>query len=363
MIEMSDSDHRDKPCEVAVLIVAYNSRDDLARCLAGMERWAEREIILHVVVVDCDSQDGSAELVRDLFPEVDVVDAGGNLGFAGGNNVGWAYVRNRYPGVSYLALLNPDTLPEPGWLDPLVDHLEENPDAATCQPLITLLDRPGHINTAGNRCHFLGFGFVTLCGEPIPSDLSVQRIDYSSGAAMLIRVDPIALHGLFESEMFMYCEDTDLGWKLSQLGFVHELVPDSRVAHRFQPGESLRHYYWLERNRLWLLCVYYRLPTLLLILPAFLVMELGQIFYAAMHGHLRDKLRAYAYFLNPEHRVRIADLRQQARQRRRVRDREFLRRFAGTIDYPTLRNEPLVRYVANPLLGVYWWVVKRLICW
>lgn len=350
------------PIEVAVILVAYNSRDDLAECLAGVERWAGDGVVLRVIVVDCDSSDGSADLVRERFPGVDLVEPGKNLGFAGGNNLGWEHIQRHYPSVKYVALLNPDTVPGAGWLDPLIARLESHPAAATCQPLITLHDQPDRINTAGNRSHYLGFGFVTKCGEPIPRDTTPQQIGFSSGAAVLVLADLLAKHGLFEPDMFLYCEDTDLGWKLSQLGYTHELVPGSRVAHKFKAGASLSHYYYLERNRLWLLFVYYKRPTLLLVLPAALLMEAGQLLFALMHGKLGDKLRAYAYFLNRDHRKRIFDLRRAAQSRRTVCEKDFLRGFTGTIDYPTLRG-PLVRYLANPLLGAYWWLARRVIFW
>lgn len=350
------------PIEIAIILVAYNSRDDLAECLAGMDRWAGGGVVVRVVVVDCASTDGSADLVRDRFPHVELIEPGKNLGFAGGNNLGWQHIQQHHPAVRYVALLNPDTLPTAGWLDPLIARLESNPGVATCQSLITLHDQPDRINTAGNQSHYLGFGFVTQCGEPIRDVLTPKPIGFSSGAAMLTRADLLTKHGLFESDMFLYCEDTDLGWKLSQLGYIHELVPDSRVAHSFEAGASMAHYYYLERNRLWLLFVYYKRPTLLLILPAAILMEAGQLLFALIHGRLRDKLRAYGFFLNRENRKHILNLRRAAQSRRTVCDKDFLHNFTGTIDYPTLRG-PLVRFIANPLLGTYWWLVRRVIFW
>jgi len=267
------------------------------------------------------------------------------------------------PAVKYVALLNPDTLPEPGWLDLLVDHLEHHADTATCQPLITLHDRPGFINTAGNASHYLGFGLITRCGEQVQDDLAPQQIGYSSGAAMLIRADLLARFGLFEPGMFLYCEDTDLGWKLSQLGYQHDLVPGSRVAHQFSPTAAFhQQYYYLERNRWWLMLVYYKTPTLLLLLPAILLMEVGQLLYAASRGRLADKLRAMGYFLKPDTRRHISGLRAIAQGRRSVSDRVFLRPHVGRIDHPGL-SSPLLRYIGNPLLSAYWSVVRRLLFW
>ncbi len=353
----------DESIEVAVIIVAYNSRDDLAECLADKDRWADKSVRVRVVVVDCGSEDGSAEYVREMFPEVDVIEPGENLGFAGGNNVGWDFIRERYPRVRYVALLNPDTDPDRGWLDPLIERLEAEPGTGTCQPMITLYDEPGLVNTAGNRSHYLGFGLVSLCGQPIPYEKKPWRIGYSSGAAMMVRASLLSEHGLFEPEMFLYCEDTDLGWKLSQQGLKHELVPSSRVSHKFDASGAIqRHYYFLERNRWWLLLVYYKWKTLVLILPAILLMEAGQVLYSFLIGKFTDKWRAWKYFFNPACRQRVLARRRIAQQKRKIKDREFAKQMIGMIEHPSLGGAVL-KYVANPVLGAYWWCVKWVIFW
>jgi len=352
----------DRPIQAAVIIVAYQSREDLAECLAQMNRWAHPGVNLRVVVVDNASSDGSADLVRETFPAVDLIESPTNVGFAGGNNLGWEHVRQRYPNTKYIGLLNPDTVASPGWLNPLIDWLQTHPDTATCQPLITLHGDNQKINTAGNWAHYLGFGLITRCGEPVPDESTPIQIGYSSGAAMLARADLLTELGLFEAEMFLYCEDTDLGWKLSQIGLNHMLIPDSLVAHKYEPNASLKHYYYLERNRHWLLLVYYKRPTLLLILPAFLLMEAGQVLFSLMNGKLDDKRRAWGYFLDRDNRKHIRKLRRIAQSRRTLCDKDFVRGFTGRIVHPALGG-PLLKYIANPLLSLYWWLVRWVIFW
>ncbi len=366
--------------QVAVIIVAHNSREDLPDCLAGMDRWASNKIKLHTIIVDCASTDGSPDLIRQQFPDIQLLEPKENLGFAAGNNLAWEHIQQQLPQIKYVALLNPDTVPQPNWLDPLIDHLESTPPEAhvlrtwdpptphtapgiaTCQPLITLHDQPDHINTAGNQSHYLGFGLITQYNQPIPDDLTPKLIGYSSGAAMLVRADLLTKHGLFQSEMFLYCEDTDLGWKLTQLGYQHQLVPASRVAHKFNPAASLKHYYYLERNRLWLLLIYYKRRTLLLLLPPILLMEAGQLLFALKHRRLSDKIRAWAYFLNRNNLKHIRQQRRTAQQNRTITDKDFTKHFTATLDHPTLKG-PMVRFIANPILAAYWSLARRLIFW
>ncbi|MDQ2826512.1 MAG: glycosyltransferase, partial [Actinomycetota bacterium] len=92
---------------------------------------------LDVVMVDNGSTDGVAAAVRAELPAVRVVDAGANLGFAGGCNLALADLE----GVDHIALLNNDATVEAGWLRPLVDTLEANPMVGAACPKILFADR------------------------------------------------------------------------------------------------------------------------------------------------------------------------------------------------------------------------------
>ena len=211
--------------------------------------------------------------------------------------------------------------------------------------------------------HFLGFGFTTGYRE-IDRGQYDQRptLDFPSGAAVIIRVDALWRLGLFDDEFFMYLEDADLGWKVRQAGLEVRFAPACRVYHKYQFTSPKRFYYYLERNRWLLLLTYYKAPTLLLLAPALALMELGQILFAARRRVLRQRLAVYGYFLRPGRLARLWRRRRVAQRRRCVSDRRFLAGHQGAIEFGPIRG-PLVRYVANPLLGAYWRVVKSLIWW
>jgi GT2 family glycosyltransferase len=349
--------------EVAILIVAYNGREDLGACLDSIRKSADGPVTRRIVVVDNASADGTVEYLRAEFPEVACVAAAENLGFAGGNNLGWEYIQEHWPQADYVCLLNQDTVVADGWLRPLVQYLEQHPAVGCVQPKLCLYPETNRINTTGNRSHYLGFGFMTHYGELDQGQFEQPAsIQHASGAALMVRTALLRRLGLFESFLFMYLEDTELGWKLRQVGAEIMLVPQSRVYHKYQFKSSHRYYYYLERNRWWLLLVYYRLATLLLLMPALLLMEAGQLAFASWHGCLRDKLRSYAFFLVPRNLRLLWTRRRQVQSRRLISDRQFLSPSLGAIDFPELDNV-LIRWVANPLLGAYWSVAKRLIFW
>jgi hypothetical protein len=100
---------------VAVLIVSYNGRAYLHDCLTSLLASDDAPFSVRIVVLDNASTDGSADYVARNFPSVELIGLQSNLGFAGGNDAGWEWIRKRYPQTRYLALLNQDTIVHSGW--------------------------------------------------------------------------------------------------------------------------------------------------------------------------------------------------------------------------------------------------------
>lgn len=119
---------------VTVIVLNYNAGRFLEACLKSLLASDYQSDSLEIVVVDNASTDGSPDLIRKQFPEIRIVAAGSNRGFAAGNNIG---LRDA-PGP-YAALVNPDTEVDPGWLRPLVDAMQSNPAAGAAQPKLYLM--------------------------------------------------------------------------------------------------------------------------------------------------------------------------------------------------------------------------------
>ena len=350
---------------IAILIVAYNAPDDLRDCLTALHELPDVMDQAEIVVVDNRCPAASDQMLMKQFPDVHLVRTHRNLGFAGGNNAGWRYIQHHLPKTDGLLLLNQDAIVTSDFLQPLIDVMEADEQVAAVQPMI-LLDGtdPLRVNTAGNCSHFLGFGY-TLGYDKSATDPSVNipcDLDFPSGAAVLLRTDVIERLGLFDDRMFMYMEDQDLGWKLRQAGYKVRYEPTSQVLHHYRFGSTLNSYRYLERNRIWLLKIYYHPLTLLLILPALLVMELGQFLYATANGQLRDKLWGYGQLLRPSVIAHLIRRRNQTQARRQISDKQFLAEYSGCVIFP--EGEPaLLRWIGNPLLNLYWTVVRSFILW
>ena len=109
---------------LAIIIVTYNSKDEIGMCLESLVGHTE-PFPTTITVVDNASSDGTAAFVRQRFPAVQVIEAGGNLGFSRANNLGI-----RATTSDYVLLLNPDTVAPPGAIQTLVRGLAAHPDAA-----------------------------------------------------------------------------------------------------------------------------------------------------------------------------------------------------------------------------------------
>jgi hypothetical protein len=225
---------------LSVVIVNWNSRDDLRACLDSLKSQTHPD--LEIIVVDNGSSDGSAEMVSTAFPGCRLLAQHDNLGFAEGCNRGVDAATG-----PWVAMLNNDCVADPAWAAALVDAAERAP--ASCgmlQSLMLFLDRPGTINSTGIELTALGGGRDRHKDRAWPNAASAQAAAIfcpTAGAAAYRRamLDQIRLStGYFDRSHFMYFEDLDLGWRARIAGWEAEYVPGSVVRHKWH-GSTDRH--------------------------------------------------------------------------------------------------------------------------
>jgi len=230
--------------DLAIVIVSYNTRDDLARALSSLET-APPECGAEIVVVDNASSDGSAQMVRERWPGVRVIDAGGNLGFSKANNIGI-----RATASELVLLLNSDTVVPPGAIDRLVADLRSHPEAAVAGP--RLVDADGRTELSFGpmitplnelrqkvllRLYERGFGPAV---RRVERDANRARpVDWVSGACLLVRRADAEAVGLLDERFFLYTEDVDFCASIRTRGRVVRFTPAAEVVHA--RGRSRRH--------------------------------------------------------------------------------------------------------------------------
>jgi N-acetylglucosaminyl-diphospho-decaprenol L-rhamnosyltransferase len=221
---------------VSILVVNWNSKDLLRRCLLSI-RGTCADLDPQVVVVDSGSFDGCAEMLASEFPEVEFVQSNDNIGFGRSNNLGFT----RVTGVAVL-LLNPDTEIRPGALQTLLGELDRRPDAGivsprllntdfTLQSSVHALPRPVRQALDSEILRRLLSPFA-LWAPPTdfapPETVAVEAV---AGTCMLMWAKTFRDLGGFNPKYFMYAEDMDLCLKTLRAGFRIYHVPAAEIVH------------------------------------------------------------------------------------------------------------------------------------
>ncbi len=222
--------------DLAIVIVSYNVREDLARALASLSE-SPPGVSHQVVVVDNASSDGSSRMVRERWPAVLALDAGANLGFSKANNLGI-----RATASEWVLLLNSDTLVPAGAVDALLAELRAHPEAAVAGPrLVDAAGRP-EISFGPMIGPFSEF-WQKLVGQlyergwgPVrrrmERALAASRdVDWVSGACLLVRREDAEAVGLLDERFFLYTEDVDFCASIRARGRRIRFVGSVEVQH------------------------------------------------------------------------------------------------------------------------------------
>jgi GT2 family glycosyltransferase len=211
---------------ISIIIVSFNACSDLERCLEAL-RMAPPAALHEVVVVDNASTDGSADAVSRR-PDVRLIDAGANLGFARANNIGI-----RASDGDLILLLNSDTIVPRGAIDSLAAELDRHPDVAVVGP--RLVDGDGRAELSFGR--MIG-PFNELRQKRLARSRAVESLtrrrqypDWVSGACLLVRRTDAEAVGLLDERYFMYTEDVDFCAAIRARGRRVLFTPDVEVVH------------------------------------------------------------------------------------------------------------------------------------
>jgi N-acetylglucosaminyl-diphospho-decaprenol L-rhamnosyltransferase len=210
-----------------VYIPHFNGFERLARALESL-RAQTREI--DVVVADNGSSDGSAELLRERFAEVGLVELGRNLGFGSALNRAIA----ERPGDPVL-LLNNDVECEPRFVEAMLDAAE---GAETVAGVLVQEADPERIDSAGVVADRTLMGFDHLHGEPLAAALGAPAPLGPSGGAALYRLEAFGAAGGFDERIFLYYEDLDLALRLRAAGARCRLAAEARALHAYSASSG-----------------------------------------------------------------------------------------------------------------------------
>jgi GT2 family glycosyltransferase len=269
-------------------------------------------------------------------------------------------------GFDYVFLHNGDGYLDAGCVDRLIEAMETDKQIGAAQALALLHPENGLINTSGNLLHFLGFGFCghyreQRDGVNLPK---VGEIGYASGAAVMLRTDLLKQYGLWDEDFFLYHEDTDYSLRLKMRGYKIVAVRDAVFFHQYAFSKSKSKFFWLERNRLALLLIYYKLPSLILLWPLKIILELGLLAQALAQGWISEWWKSRIYWAHLSNWRLWLSKRKTVQKNRKISDRDVLKTMVPTISFSdqSVAN-PVLKYVGNPIMWVYYWILRIFIRW
>jgi N-acetylglucosaminyl-diphospho-decaprenol L-rhamnosyltransferase len=298
----TDASRASGGARLLISIVAYKAAGVTIDCLASIEPELASVPNLRVLVVDNASPDGAADVVARVIDErgwsgwASLVHAGGNHGFAAGNNVAIRAFLDEAPRRDYLLLLNPDTVVRPGALRRLLDFAITQPRAGIAGGRSEDLDATPQMccfrfpNAINEVLGHLGIGPLDRLFQRRLTRLGVPeqplRVDWVSGAFMLVRREVVEQLGLMDEGYFLYFEETDYSLCAQRAGWECWHVPDARVVHLVgqSSGVTVRNQaprrmpgYWFESRRRYFVHHYGRAYAALTDLALVLACPLGRL--------------------------------------------------------------------------------------
>ncbi len=217
--------------QTAVVILNYNGAGMLRRFLPSVIEYSHEASIY---VADNGSSDESCDVVRNEFPAVKLMVLDHNYGFAEGYNRALAQVDEEYA-----VLLNSDVEVTRGWLSPMTQFLDSNPEVAACQPKLLSFKQKDFFEYAGAAGGFIDKWGYTFCRGRIFNTVERDSGQYddttdvfwATGAALMIRNEVYKNNGGLDGRFFAHMEEIDLCWRLRSRGYRIACVPQSYVYH------------------------------------------------------------------------------------------------------------------------------------
>lgn len=243
---------------IAVIILNWNGHDLLNEYLPQVVATTD-SAVADIIVADNGSTDNSVELLKTKFPEVKLLQFDTNHGFAQGYNL--AIEQTQY---KYTILLNSDVATAPGWITPLYEYMEANPNVGACQPKLLAYKQKDEFEYAGASGGFIDRNGYPYCRGRIFGTVEkdhgqyddVISVFWATGAALMIRSQVYLTAGGLDKDFFAHMEEIDLCWRVLLMGYDIKVVPQSVAYHLgggSLPASNPRKTYLNFRNNLLML--------------------------------------------------------------------------------------------------------------
>ncbi len=281
----------DQNLSIAVVILNWNGRHFLEKYLPGVESYSQLPGV-SVIVADNASTDDSLSYLQKNHPNIQVIKLDKNYGFAEGYNIALQQITSEY-----YVLLNSDAEVTEGWLQPMLELMQQKPDIAACMPKIRSTADQTSFEYAGAAGGFIDKYGYTFCQGRLFNTIEKDSGQYdtetevfwATGACCMIKAPLFHQMGGFDTSFYAHMEEIDLCWRLKNAGYSIWYTPHSTVYHvggGMLPQSSSFKTFLNYRNNL--LMLYKNLPkrdhrrTLFIRM----VLDLVSAIYASLRGNI-----------------------------------------------------------------------------
>lgn len=271
--------------KAAVVIPNYNGIQYLETCLDALRQQTWRDF--YTILVDNGSSDGSLELVKTRYPEVEIVSLPENLGFCRAVNEGI-----RKAEAEYVILLNNDTQVFPDFAEQLYRGIRCHDRAFSAGAMMIQAHDHEKLDAAGDYYSALGWAFARGKGKPPAKYSRACRVFAVCAGAAIYRMDLLKKIGLFDEAHFAYLEDLDMGYRARIQGYENWYCPEAKVYH-IGSGTSGSRYNqfkirYSSRNNIYLIHKNMPVPQMILNLPFLLAGFAVKLLFFALKGYGRE---------------------------------------------------------------------------
>ena len=273
--------------KVSVIIPNYNGGDPIQKCIESVLTQTYRPI--EIVVVDNASKDGSFEQILKRFPQLKAIQTGYNSGWGIACNIGMNATQS-----DYIALINNDAYLDPKCVEEMVKAINLHPRYGSCASRILLWDDSKTIEVCGLDIYKDGSSSGRGRLQPADTYMKIEEVFCANDCCCLYRREMINEIGDYDPDFFIYCDETDMGWKHQIAGWKCIYTPHAIAYHahsRAAGSYSAFKAFHVERNRIYICFKYF--PVDLLILS---------FFYSAyrylyqLYLSIKDKKGALAHY-------------------------------------------------------------------
>ena len=232
---------------VQIIVLNWNQKQLSLDCIDSLKKTSYKK--KQIIFIDNASSDGSVDFIRNEHPDIEIIQAPKNLGYAGGNNFGFRSIKNQ---ADYTIFINNDTYVDPDFIDPLILELENNSNVVQTAPLIFYANQSNKIWYAGGQI-FLPFSHIRHRGIRsinLEKFSHKKKVGYASGCCFCMRTVDFKELGMFDETYSMYCEDVDLSLRVSKAKGTIKVIPKSMIWHHISKSIGGSHSIskWYKKN-------------------------------------------------------------------------------------------------------------------